>query len=327
MTTNERNHFTALDVENALKLYRKKGKESVARFTRNYISAKTHYQFKKTKRNGRTREENLIIARTARDVNDRKYKRKWDAHNGRKDAKLQVQMWCLDHPYNCCKSACAKELDISSHTVAKWWWHENPRTIPEAVLLWRQNHPGVENKSMCARDCGITRPSVIKWWNCTAEDAKNELDRLKAIQRAGVAAVNAKKAVHGFEPTEEQSSELHDLGAAYNTPYATDRKVAEATMQHTEGYQEQTAETIRETRDNLTDAINFEALNIEDFMKSMGVPEFLIPIMKEEFQKQMQTPEFWEKYKKAHPAVDVSKWPSQAQDTYTAAIKEHDKKK
>ena len=180
---------------------------------------------------------------------------------------------------------------------------------------------------MCARDCGITRPSVLKWWNCTAEDANNELERLKAIQRAGVAAVNAKKAVHGFEPTEEQSSELHDLGAAYNTPYATDRKVAEATMQHTEGYQEQTAETIRETRDNLTDAINFEALNIEDFMKSMGVPEFLIPIMKEEFQKQMQTPEFWEKYKKAHPAVDVSKWPSQAQDTYTAAIKEHDKEK
>ena len=98
-------------------------------------------------------------------------------------------------------------------------------------------------------------------------------------------------------------------------------------MQHTEGYQEQTPETIRNTRENLTDAINFEALNIEDFMQSMGVPEFLIPMMKEEFQKQMQTPEFWEKYKKAHPAVDVSKWPSQAQDTYTAAIKEHDKEK
>ena len=327
LTEDERNHFTVLDIESALKMYHKTGKDSVARFTRNYIGAKTHYQFQKRKRNGRTREENLIIARTARDVNDRKYKRQWDAHNGRKDAKLKVQMWCLDHPYSCNKTDCAKELEISPHTVAKWWWHENPLTIPEAVLLWRHTHPGVTNKSMCARDCGITRPTVIKWWNCTAEDAKAEFDRLKAIQESGLAAINAKKAVDDFEQTDDQSSEFHDLGAAYNAPFVTDSKVAAATMAHTDGYSEQTPETLQNTQEELADAINFGALNMEDLMRSMGVPEFLIPMLKAEFQRQMQTPEFWEKYRKDHPTVDMSKWPQQARAAFDAAVKEHNKKK
>ena len=94
-----------------------------------------------------------------------------------------------------------------------------------------------------------------------------------------------------------------------------------------EGYEEQTPETIRETRDELTDAINYGALNMEDLMRSMGVPEFLIPMLKAEFQRQMQTPEFWEKYKKDHPTVDMSKWPPQARAAFDAAVKEHNKKK
>lgn len=327
LTVDKHNHFTAIDIESALKLYHKTGKDSVARFTRNYIGAKTHYQFQKRKRNGRTREENLIIARTARDVNDRKLKRQWNAHNGRKDAKLKVQMWCLDHPYSCNKTDCAKELDISTDTVAKWWWHENPLTIPEAVLLWRHNHPGIENKSLCARECGIDVKTARKWWNCTAEDAKAEFDRLKAIQEAGLAAINAKKATYGYEQTDKQSSVLHDLGATYNAPYMTDSKVAAATIAHTDGYSDQTPETLQSTHEELTDAINFGALNMEELMRSMGVPEFLIPMMKSEFERQMQTPEFWEKFKKENPTVDISKWPPQARAAFSAAMEEHNKKK
>lgn len=318
LTEDEHNHFTALDIESALKLYDKTGKDSVARFTRNYIGAKTHYQFNKTKRNGRTRDENLIIARTARDVNDRKYNRQWDAHNGRKDAKLQVQMWCMDHPYSCSKSDCAKELDLSTHTVAKWWWHENPLTIPEAVLLWRHNHPGIENKSLCTRECGITRPTVIKWWNCTAEDAKAEFDRLNAIQEKGVKAASKTRQVETDTP---------GVGAAVNTGYVTDRNIAAITMQNTEGYSDQDAETIRKTGDELTDAINFGALNVEDLMRSMGFPEYLIPIMKADLQRQMQTPEFWEEYHKANPNVDTSLWPPQFRRALDKAVEEHKKKK
>ena len=318
LTEDEHNHFTALDIESALKLYDKTGKDSVARFTRNYIGAKTHYQFNKTKRNGRTRDENLIIARTARDVNDRKYNRQWDAHNGRKDAKLQVQMWCMDHPYSCSKSDCAKELDLSTHTVAKWWWHENPLTIPEAVLLWRHNHPGIENKSLCARECGITRPTVIKWWNCTAEDAKAEFDRLNAIQEKGVKAASKTRQVETDTP---------GVGAAVNTGYVTDRNIAAITMQNTEGYSDQDAETIRKTGDELTDAINFGALNVEDLMRSMGFPEYLIPIMKADLQRQMQTPEFWEEYHKANPNVDTSLWPPEFRRALDKAVEEHKNKK
>ena len=66
---------------------------------------------------------------------------------------------------------------------------------------------------------------------------------------------------------------------------------------------------------------------MEDLMRSMGVPEFLIPMLKAEFQRQMQTPEFWEKYSKDHPTVDMSKWPQQARAAFDAAVKEHNKKK
>ena len=41
----------------------------------------------------------------------------------------------------------------------------------------------------------------------------------------------------------------------------------------------------------------------------------------------LQTPEFWEKYKKDHPTVDMSKWPPQARAAFDAAVKEHNKKK
>lgn len=318
LTEDEHNHFTALDIESALKLYDKTGKDSVARFTRNYIGAKTHYQFNKTKRNGRTRNENLIIARTARDVNDRKYSRQWDKHNGRKEAKLQVQMWCMDHPYSCNKSDCAKDLNLSTHTVAKWWWHENPLTIPEAILLWRHNHPDIENKSLCARECGITRPTVIKWWNCTVEDAKAEFDRLNALQKKGVeAAIN----------TRQIEIDTPGSGAAVNTGYITDRNIAAMTMQNTDGYSEQDADTIRKAGDDLTDAINFGALNMEELMRAMGFPEYLIPIMKADLERQMQTPEFWEEYHKANPNVDMSSWPPEARKAYDAAIAEHNKKK
>lgn len=344
LTEKEDNHFTARDIEGALDFYNKDGKDSMARFTRNYIGAKTHFQFPKTKRNGRTREENLIIARTARDVNDRKYSRKWDAHNGPKTAKLRVQMWCLDHPYSCSKTQCAKdctymvperdpithektgrmiEKHLDPHTVAQWWWHENPLTIPEAVLLWRHDHPGIENKSLCARECGITRPTVIKWWNCTAEDAKAEFDRINAVQEAGRAAINAKKAVNGYEQQDEKPSELRDLGAAVNTGYITDKEIADMTMKNTKGYSDLDAETIRKIREELTDAINFGALNSEDLARAMGFPEHLVPMMK----AAMKTDEFWEEYFNMDSKVDVDSFPPAMKKAYYEAVAEYNRKK
>lgn len=183
------------------------------------------------------------------------------------------------------------------------------------IFEWRQEHPE-GTKYACAKELKVDKKTVMKWWNSTEDEiiANEE-------QKSALMALKVRKS------EESDVSTLHDIGAAYNAGYVTDRKVAEATMQHTEGYQEQTPETIRDTRDELTDAINFEALNVEEFMKSMGIPEFLIPMMKEEISRQMQTPEFWEKYKQTHPDVDMSKWPPQARNAYEAAVKGHREKK
>ena len=69
------------------------------------------------------------------------------------------------------------------------------------------------------------------------------------------------------------------------------------------------------------------ALRGQERYLELDRPEFLIPMLKAEFQRQMQTPEFWEKYRKDHPTVDMSKWPQQARAAFDAAVKEHNKKK
>ena len=318
LTTDPDNHFKPSDVHDALTLY---DQEDVGRYSKRYLEYHTNIEFGKNRRNGRTRKEHLEIMNAIRAIkgkNGTLVKR-----GGPKEQKINVGMWSAHHPYVSNMSICARELNLDLHTVSAWWPDKSPRTIPEAVLLWRHDHPGIENKSLCARDCGISRPTVIKWWNCTAEDAKAEFDRLKAIQMAGLAAINAKKAIDGYEMSEEQPSELHDLGAEFNTGYITDKKIAAITMQNSEGYSEQDADTIRNTGDELTDSINFGELNMEELARAMGFPEYLIPMLK----VVMQTPGFWEEYHKANPSVNMSNWPPAARKAYDAAIAEHNKKK
>ena len=202
MTVSEKNHFTSADIEYALELYDKTGKESLARYTRNYIAAKTGFDFRELKltpRRGRSWEESLIIARGVRDSRQAKKNGIWHAGNGRKKSEGKVRIWCIDHPYNCNKKQCAAECarqvserdsehrktgkkvvkPLTLMTVNKWWWPENPQTAGEAVMMWRKDHENIDNKSMCARECGITRPTVIRWWNATAEEVEREKEKKK----------------------------------------------------------------------------------------------------------------------------------------------------
>lgn len=64
-TIDEDNHFLKEDVDDALKLY---GTEKAYKFRRETISNMTNIEIKKNKRNGRTREQSLIIARTMRNL-------------------------------------------------------------------------------------------------------------------------------------------------------------------------------------------------------------------------------------------------------------------
>lgn len=172
LTVKDDNHFTYADIDAALKLYHEEGEKSAARYRKSYIGAKTGYQFRENRRNGRNQEDHLILARTALRIEEKRRGVKWDVKNGRKDAEMKVTMWCLHHPYIFNKQICADELGLDARTVAKWWWKDSPTTAAEAVMKWRQQHPTIKNKSQCARECGISRPSVITWWDCTVEEAE-----------------------------------------------------------------------------------------------------------------------------------------------------------
>ena len=203
---------------------------------------------------------------------------------------------------------------VRNGLYADWTIGRGRKSKQEIIFQWKSKHPD-GSKYACSKELGVDKKTVMKWWDTTAEDiqrAKEEREKLMASK------------VFTAVPTTE---EPHGLGANVNSDYITSKKVAAATMQHTDGYEKHSVETINSTHDELSDAINFGALNIEKMMKAMGVPEFLIPMMKAEFEKQMQTPEFWEKYKKTNPKVDMSKWPPQMREAYEEAIEEHNKKK
>ena len=92
-------------------------------------------------------------------------------------------------------------------------------------------------------------------------------------------------------------------------------------MQNTAGYEDQSEETIRKTGDDLADLINFSEVSMDAIMKAMGIPEPMIPMLKTQMREAMKTPEFWQQYKAANPAVDTSKWPKEIQDLYNKKIK------
>lgn len=365
LTVKEENHFTYADIDAALKLYYEEGEKSAARYRKAYIGAKTGYQFRHNRRNGRSREDHLVLARTALRIEEKKRGVKWDVKNGRKDAEMRVTMWCLNHPYIFNKQVCANELGLDSHTVAKWWWKDSPTTAAEAVLKWRQKNPTVKNKSQCARECVLDRKTVIKWWNCTAEEAKtsktNKKDRIQKlgeVEREGVRKKNHACAVadwrqehpkgskaecahalgisrstvikwweyqasvvDGYDIHDKESSELHDIGAGYNRGYLADRKAADLVMQNTDGYDQQSAETIRKTGDDLADLVNLTEVSPDEIMRIMGIPEPMLPMLRAWMREEMKTLKFWELWKAANPTVDTSQWPKEIQERFEKMMK------
>lgn len=101
ITVDEDNHFTKKDVEDALKAYQEK-------FCTMPINSIVHFSgiaIKKNKRNGRSREENLEIARFVRDMNQRKKGTKW---HGRKSAESVVFDWLKNNPRGTAKQFCGE---------------------------------------------------------------------------------------------------------------------------------------------------------------------------------------------------------------------------
>ena len=194
-------------------------------------------------------------------------------------------------------------------------WNESgiKNTKLVEIFEWRKNNPE-GSKYACAKELGISKPTVMKWWDATEETIEQENQRR-------VELLEERKLAIRQQLYEAELSELHDIGAGFNRGYLADRKAADLVMQNTDGYDQQSAETIKKTGDDLADLINFSEVSMDAIMKSMGIPEQMMPILKAQMREAMKTPEFWQQYKAANPTVDMSQWPKEIQDLYNKKIR------
>lgn len=112
LTEKENNHFSRQDIKDALKAYRDE-------FCTMPINSIVHFsglQIQKNKRNGRTRSENLEIARFIRDLNQKKNGTKW---NGRKSVQDKVFDFLDKNPKATCKDFC-EQTDLKKSVFYKY---------------------------------------------------------------------------------------------------------------------------------------------------------------------------------------------------------------
>ena len=159
LTTQEDNHFTADDVEAALKGYN----EEFCTMTIKTISRLSGITIKKSARKGRRQDKHLAGARAIQNIDDPEGSWRWKGGKSScattKNKKL-VQAWRAANPTGT-KAACARELKITYVTVAKHWGDEN--SPQEMVQAWRKENP-TGTKAACARAIGLSRPTISKYW-------------------------------------------------------------------------------------------------------------------------------------------------------------------
>lgn len=104
--------FTEADVYSALECY----DQRYCTFPIEDIEKISGIPIKRNKRNGRSQEQHLKVARAVRDaLNDN-----WREGNGRKPKADVVREWRRTHPEGS-KSECKKETNMSWDTIRKWW--------------------------------------------------------------------------------------------------------------------------------------------------------------------------------------------------------------
>lgn len=117
---NPKEPFTQNDVRVALECYDKR----YCTFPITDIVKLTQIEIKRNKRNYRSQEIHLEIARATRDINQRINGTKWTDKNGRPkgsgEKKEIVAQWKHDNP-NGSKYRCQKDTGLSKNTIKKWW--------------------------------------------------------------------------------------------------------------------------------------------------------------------------------------------------------------
>lgn len=112
----EENPFTKEDVLSALEGY------DSAWFTYpiEKMSYRSDINIEKNRRNYRTQDLHLKLARANRDILQMEKGTRWDEHNGRKQKKDVVIEWRKNNPKGK-KIDCIRETGLSKPTVYKWW--------------------------------------------------------------------------------------------------------------------------------------------------------------------------------------------------------------
>lgn len=116
LTNDDSNHFTEIDVQDALEAYDNKW----IKYPRDTIEYRCGFTLPHNKRNGQKQAYHLEEARAIRDIRQRRNGTKWDSNNGRKSKQGIVEQWQQAHP-NGRKVDCINELGIDRKTVSKYW--------------------------------------------------------------------------------------------------------------------------------------------------------------------------------------------------------------
>lgn len=106
------NPLTEDDMKSALEMYSRE----YYNFKIDDIEKLTDIRIERNRRNYRTQEQHLQIARATRDI----IHENWREGNGRKPKKKIVEEWRKDNP-NGKKIECERETGLSRHTIIKWW--------------------------------------------------------------------------------------------------------------------------------------------------------------------------------------------------------------
>ncbi|MBS5791159.1 MAG: hypothetical protein KIC95_11565, partial [Fusobacterium sp.] len=123
-TTDENNHFTEKDIEDALRAYQ----ECYMTFPRKDIEILTGISIPANKRNGRKQADHIKMMNLIRDEINRNVN--WRQGNGRKEKKDIVLEWRIKNQLGT-KAQCIKETGLSKPTVYKWWEYAGERLKTE----------------------------------------------------------------------------------------------------------------------------------------------------------------------------------------------------
>ena len=191
MTIEEENHFTKDEIEDALKIY---GSDKAHRFKREYISKQTSIEIKKNKRNGRTRENHLLLLNQMRKIKGELegYPKHKQHYSKEKEILLDFLKENPSHELN--TSELSKKLNISRTTINKWTNKCNEEIInlnpnlTKEILFFNStqkkiynylknnlNKKPTINKLQLSKQVNIGYPSVLKYYDEIKEIVEQEL--------------------------------------------------------------------------------------------------------------------------------------------------------